>query len=126
MTLVERLLHSLRRSGLDPDEVRVAVRAEGDVVERDHPIRRAVDLRALNGLSMTWEGGMDSLGQRVARAVQIAPKSPWLIVSGETIVDARVLPQLADLEGHVFFASGKGDERGAVLKLGVEAATSEL
>jgi phosphatidylglycerophosphate synthase len=126
MTLVERLLHSLRRSGLDPDEVRVAVRAEGDVVERDHPIRRAVDLRALNGLSVTWEGGMDTLGQRVARAVQIAPKSPWLIVSGETIVDARVLPQLAGLEGQVFFASGEGDERGAVLKLGVEAATSEL
>ena len=68
MTLVERLLHSLRRSGLDPDEVRVAVRAEADVVERDHPIRRAVDLRALNGLSVTWEGGMDTLGQRVLQS----------------------------------------------------------
>jgi phosphatidylglycerophosphate synthase len=125
MTLVERLLHSLRRSGLDPDEVRVAVRAETDVVERDHPIRRAVDLRALNELSVTWEGGTDTLGERVARATRITPESAWLIVSGETIVDARVLPQMADLEGHVFFASGEGEERGAILKLAAEQTSED-
>jgi phosphatidylglycerophosphate synthase len=125
MSLVERLLHSLRRSGLDPDEVRVAVAADEFIVERDHPIRRAVDLRALTALRVTWEGGTESLGQRVARAVQISPEATWLIMSGETIVDARVVTQLSGLDGEVFFASGEGDERGAILRLGAESIIDE-
>ena len=125
MSLVERLLHGLRRSGLELDEVKVAVAADDLVVERDHPIRRAVDLGPLNELSVTWEGGTESLGQRVARAVQIAPEATWLIMSGETIVDARVLTQLPGLDGQVFFASGEGDERGAILRLGAESIIDE-
>jgi len=125
MSLVERLLHGLRRSGLELDEVKVAVAADDFVVERDHPIRRAVDVRALNALRVTWEGGTESVGQRVARAVQISPEATWLIMSGETIVDARVLTQLSGLDGQVFFASGEGDERGAILRLGAESIIDE-
>lgn len=125
MSLVERLLHSLRRSGLELDEVRVAVAADDSVVERDHPIRLAVDLRALNAFRVTWEGGTENVGQRVARAVKIAPEATWLIMSGETIVDARVLTQLFGLDGQVFFASGEGDERGAILRLGAGSIIDE-
>lgn len=118
MSLVERLLHSLRRSPLEPAEVRVAVRAESRTVERDHPVRRVVERRDLGDLRVVWEGGSDPLGERISNAMLGAADSDWLILSGETIVDARLLPQVAAIEGNVFFVSGEGDERGAMLRLG--------
>jgi phosphatidylglycerophosphate synthase len=117
MSLVERLLHSLRRSSLEPNEIRVAVRSDDEVVSAEHPSRQSVELRALNDLRVTWEGGSSLLGERVARAVRDSPDSPWLVVSGDAIADARVLPQLAALDDCVFFASGEGDERSAILRL---------
>ena len=125
MSLVERLLHALRRSALDLDEIRVAVRAEEDVVTADHPIRRAVELRALNDLRVTWFGGSEDLGERVSRAVRDCPESDWLILSGDTIVDSRVLIQLANLSSSVFFVSGEGGERGAILRLSPQQSLME-
>jgi len=124
MSLVERLLASLRRSPLDPDEVRVVVRGESGTVESGHPAREAVGRRVLGDLRVTWEAGTNPLGERVAAAILDAPDSDWLIISGETIVDARLLPQLAGLEGNVFFVSGEGDERGAILRLAARAIAS--
>jgi len=125
MSLVERLLHSLRRSPLDSDEVRIAVRGESRTVEPDHPVRRAVDRLALGDLRVTWEGGTDLLGERIATAMLSASNFDWLIISGETIVDARLLSQIAELEGNVFFVSGEGDERGAILRLEAGALESQ-
>ena len=118
MSLVERLLHSLRRSPLEPTEVRIAVRAESRTVERDHPVRRGVERRDLGDLHVVWEGGSDPLGERISNAMLGAADSDWLILSGKTIVDARLLPQIAAIGGNVFFVSGEGDERGAILRLG--------
>ncbi len=125
MSLVERLLHSLRRSPLEPEEVRILVRTEGDGATLDHPIRRAIDPRALDGMNLTWEGGRDSLGLRVSNAMRDAPDSPWLVLSGDSIVDPRVLAQLATLEGCAFFASGEGEERAAILRLPAEQLAPE-
>jgi phosphatidylglycerophosphate synthase len=125
MGLVERLLHSLRRSPLDPDEVRVAVRGEGGIVEADHPVRRAVDRRGFGDLRVTWESGTDPLGARVEAAMRGAPEADWLVISGDTIVDARLLPQIAGLRGNVFFTSGDGSERGAILRLEAGAFSPE-
>ena len=126
MSLVDRLLHSLRRSTLDPDEIRVAVRSEGGSVEAAHPVRRAVDDRRLDDLLVTWEGGVDSLGERVASAMRATEGVDWLIIPGDTIVDARLLPQVAALGGNVFFVSGEGKERGAILRLDGGVSTSLL
>jgi phosphatidylglycerophosphate synthase len=122
MSLVERLLHGLRRSTLEPDEVCIAVSSENAAVAPDHPIRRTVDRRDLGDLRVTWQGGADPLGARISATIQEGPQVDWLILSGETIVDARLLPQLDALEGNVYFASGEGTQRGAVLRLGAGAA----
>jgi phosphatidylglycerophosphate synthase len=125
MSLVERLLHSLRRSSLEPDEVRIAVCGEGDTVAPDHPIRRPADRRKLSDLPVIWEGGTRRLGERVSSALRDAPDADWLVLSGESILDARLIPQIADLAGSVFFVSGEGNERDAVLRLEAGAAVSE-
>ncbi len=121
MSLVERLLHSLRRSPLVLDEVRVVVKGEGDAVAADHPVRRRVDRRDLGGLRLTWESSTGPLDKCISAAIAAAPESSWLVLSGDTIVDARLLSQVAALEGNVFFISGdvggEGDERGAILRL---------
>jgi len=120
MSLVERLLHCIRRSPLEPEEVRILVHTEGDAEALEHPIRRAVNLRTLAELNVTWEGGRETLGARVSSAMCDAPDSPWLVLSGDSILDARILPQLAALEGCVFFASGEGEERAAILRVAAD------
>jgi phosphatidylglycerophosphate synthase len=122
MSLVDRLLHSLRRSGLDPEEVRVAVHSEGRSVDAAHPIRSAVDARRLGDLRVTWEGGVDPLGERVASAMRDAARGDWLVIAGDTIVDDRLLPQVAALEGNVFFVAGVANQRGGLLRLDAEAS----
>jgi phosphatidylglycerophosphate synthase len=117
MSLVERLLHSLRRSPLEPEEVRVAVVEASGTVGPEHPVRHAVESRDLGDVHVTWEAGTGSLAERLLAAMNGAPTSDWLVLSGETIVDARLLPQVAELTGNVFFASGEGEERGAILRL---------
>ena len=112
MSLVERLLHSLRRSTLELGEVRVCVRSDHESIEAAHPIRQGADAKALGEMPVSWEGGADPVGERISRALQDAPDSAWLIVTGDTIVDARLLAQMADFEGDVVFESGEGDERG--------------
>jgi phosphatidylglycerophosphate synthase len=121
MSLVERLLHSLRRSTLDPDEVRVEVHGQDLVVDSSHPARRVVDRRDLGKLHVTWHGGSVPIGERISTAIEAAPDADWLILSGETIIDARLLPQIVAIVGNVYFASGEGSQRGALLKL--EAGT---
>jgi phosphatidylglycerophosphate synthase len=124
MSLVDRLLHSLRRSGLDPEEVRVAVHSEGRSVDAAHPIRAAVDARRLGDLRVTWEGGVDPLGERVASAMRDDSRGDWLVIAGDTIVDDRLLPQVAALEGNVFFVAGVANQRGGLLRLDAEASAS--
>lgn len=118
MSLLARLLHSLRRSPIAVDEVRVVVRSEGPEVAPGHPIRRALRPRDLAGLAVTWEGSKGGPGERLASAVHAAPESSWLVLSADTIVDARLLTQMARLEGNVCFFGGEGEERGAILRLG--------
>ena len=117
MSLVERLLHSLRRSPLEPEEVRVAVVEASGTVGPEHPVRHAVESRDLGDVHVTWEAGTGPLFERLQAAMSGAPTSDWLVLSGETIVDARLLPQVAELTGNIFFASGDGEERGAMLRL---------
>ncbi len=117
MSLVERLLHSLRRSLLVIDEVRVVVQSESETVDPGHPVRRALSRRKLDGLRVTWHGSTGRIDERISSAMKSAPDSSWLVASGDTIVDERVLKQLAGLEGNLYFVAGEGDERGAILRL---------
>ena len=55
MSLVERLLHSMRRSPLDPEEIRILVRPQHEDVDPTHPIRRAIQRRALDATTITRE-----------------------------------------------------------------------
>ncbi len=121
MSLVERLLHSLRRSLLVIDEVRVVVQGESETVDPGHPVRRAVSRRKLDGLRVTWQGSTGRIAERISSALSSAPDSSWLVLSGDTIVDARLLTQVAGLEGNVYFVAGEGDERGAILRVGAGA-----
>jgi phosphatidylglycerophosphate synthase len=136
MSLVERLLHSLRRSPLEPDEIRILV-STGDVggdedapdthvVSVDHPIRQRVERRDLSALALTWEGGNIELSERISNAMREESDSDWLILSAETIIDARLLPQLTALPDNVVFVSGEAEERGAMLHLRASSMTSPL
>lgn len=124
LSLVEHLLRSLSRCPLTPSGVSVAVHSENEVVEADHPVRRASAGGRHGDLHVTWEGGTRSLGERVSEAMNSDRDSDWLILSGETIVDARLIPQMAELSGNVFFKSGEGEECGAVLRLEAGARSS--
>jgi len=137
MSLVERLLHSLRRSPLEPEEIRVLVSTGGQDqnpgeakteaapdVPVDHPIRQRVERRDLSELPLTWRGGDLELGERISNAMQAESDSDWLILSAETIIDARLLPQLAAIEDNVVFISGEAEERGAMLHLKASSLTS--
>ncbi len=117
MSLVERLLLGLRRSGLQLDEVRIIVRGETGSVVSDHPVRRSVNLRGLGGLPMNWLGSNGPLDASIRAATTSAPDSSWLVLAGDSIVDGRLLVQLAALEGNVYFAGGEDDERGTILRL---------
>lgn len=117
MSLLARLLHSLRRSPLVLDEIRVVVRSESQAVDPGHPVRRALRPRDLAGLPVTWEGSQRGQGETLASAIRAAPASSWLVLSADTIVDARLLTQMARLEGNLFFFSGEGEERGVILRL---------
>lgn len=123
LSLVERLLHSIRRSPLQPEEIRILVDSRDPEVVPAHSIRDAIRWEGLGELPIRWQGGTDPLGARVLRARDEAPESEWLVLSGETVVDARLLPQMAALEGDVFFIHGedesRGEERGAILRLSV-------
>lgn len=118
MNLVERLLHSIRRSPVEFEEVCISVHSENEDVEIDHPVRRTIESHSFDPIQLRWQGGLDPLVQRITRVMRDAPSASWLIVSGDTIVDARLISQLADLDGNVFFESGEGDARGAILRLG--------
>ena len=117
MSLLERLLHSLRRGPLVVEEIRVLVQAESGTVDPGHPLRQAVSRRELGGLGLTWEAATGGLDQCVSSAMRSAPDSSWVVLSADTIVDARLLTQIAHLEGNVFFVAGQGEERGAILRL---------
>jgi phosphatidylglycerophosphate synthase len=122
MGLVERLLHTLRRSPLPLEEVRVVVAGAGPDVSPDHPIRRSLKGRALAGLPLSWVASNEPLEASIEVAMASAPDASWLVLAGESIVDARLLPQLASLDGSVFFAAGEGEERGTVLRLAAGAS----
>ncbi|MEZ4281968.1 MAG: CDP-alcohol phosphatidyltransferase family protein [Myxococcota bacterium] len=117
MGLVERLLHALRRSALPLEEIRIAVAGEEPGVPPDHPMRQSLRARPLAGLPISWIASNDALGALIGAAMASAPEASWLVFAGETIVDARLLPQLAALEGNVFFTGGEGEERGTILRL---------
>ena len=117
LSLVEHQLQSLRRSLLAIEEVRVLVAGAGEEVPADHPARRAIDEARLENLPVRWEGTSSSLIERVGAALQSAPQASWLIFAGDTIVDARLVAQLAAASGNLFFAGGEGNERGAILRL---------
>ena len=104
MPLLERLLHALRRSGVAFDAVRVALA----------PGAERPPARAFEGLPVAWsrEGGPPAAQLRAA--FDEAPGA-WLVLSAQTVVDARLIAQLPNVAGEraVF-----GDEdRAAVLRL---------
>jgi phosphatidylglycerophosphate synthase len=128
MSLVERHLHGLRRSPLDLDEIRIFVDTGGedDAVAPDHPIRSAIGADAFDDLAIRWVGGTAPLGERLAAALDASSGAPFLVIDGDTILDARLLPQLSALDGNVFFTHGDGGERGAVLRLDAAARPAAI
>jgi phosphatidylglycerophosphate synthase len=124
MGLVERLMHGLRRSALRLDEVRVVVQNDATAIAPDHPVRRTVNARKLGDLPVTWTGSNGRLDECLRAALASAPDASWLVLAGDSIVDARIVSQLAALEGNVFFAAGEGDERSAILRLEAGTQTS--
>jgi len=124
MDMVERLLHALRRSALALDEVRVLVRCDTEAVPLDHPVRRSAGRRKLGRLPLTWTGTRGPLDAAIRAAIDAAPDASWLVLAGDSIVDARLLPQLAGLTGNVFFEGGEETERGAILRLEAGARPS--
>lgn len=125
LSLVEHQLQSLRRSLLEIEDVCVLVAGNAESVPADHPARRAIDAARLENLPVRWEGGNRSLGERVALALRSAPAASWLILAGDTIVDARLVTQLARASGNLFFVGveeGNKGERTAILRL--DAGTS--
>ena len=84
MSLVERLLHSLRRSPLEPEEVRVAVVEASGTVGPEHPVRHAVESRDLGDVHVTWEAGTGPLFERLQAAMSGAPTWRYCSCHGKT------------------------------------------
>ena len=110
LSLLERLLRSLTPFAEDLKEVRVELAADAPT-----PAVRLDRLPA--ALPIAWSRSADRAGRRLRRAVDDAHGEPWLALSADCVVDARLIAQVLAASGNVAFVGGDGDDRGALLRL---------
>ncbi len=109
LSLLERLLQSLRREGLAMSEVRVAL-AAGDLIPALPP--------ALGeALPLSWSHREGPLGQRLAADLGETSGEPWLVLAADTVIDARLLSHFARARGSLAWLTGEGAGRAALLRL---------
>lgn len=110
MTLLERLLHSLLRSGARLDEVRVALSPGAS-------IPTSIPAKLIEALPLRWCQENAPAAARLRNAQAEASGEAILALSADTVVDHRVVAHLLGSSGTAAFLSGEGEERGAVLRL---------
>jgi phosphatidylglycerophosphate synthase len=125
MTLLERTLHALREAGTPFDAVRIDLpiaEASEDAV-RKYELAIPATLREL--LPLEWcAAGSESLDARLADFFAAAAGEPLIVLSGDSVVDGRVMAHLCNTPGSFAFISGDGEERGAALRLESDASGS--
>jgi len=110
MMLVERLLRALAEVGASLSEVCVALPSGSSPPE-------GVPAQLLDCLPLRWVQAQEPLARALERALQEARGDPLLVLSGDTVVDTRVIRHLCNVGGSFAFVSGEGAERGAALRL---------
>ena len=113
MSLLERLLRGLRASGARLSEVRVEL-PDGESAAGFLPdgLTAALPLR--------WSCGNAPLSRRLQCALEDAAGEPLLALAGDSIVDTRVIEQLAETTGSMAFigaARGDAGAGGVVMRL---------
>ncbi len=108
LTLLERLLQALRRSGLALAEVSVE-RPRGAPADLRPELARELPLR--------WcDPGGVGVAERVGRALDAAAGAPVLCLSADAVLDPRLLPCFALLAGNRAFFSPLAPARAALLR----------
>jgi len=117
LTLLERALRSVIESGLAPGRIEVALSAAAPDPALPGDLTRALPLHFTRDAGLT--------GARLARARREAAGAPLLALAADSVVDPRLLAQLARAEGsRVFLEPGEGTGA-ALLRLGPEAPDPE-
>ncbi|HEY5658779.1 MAG TPA: CDP-alcohol phosphatidyltransferase family protein [Myxococcota bacterium] len=113
MTLLERLLHGLLRSGAALSEVRVEL---PDGAGGPPALPRKLG----EGLPLVWSERGAPPAQRLESVLREAAGEPLLALAADSVVDARVIEHLIGTRGSFAFVAGEGAERGAALRLECE------
>jgi phosphatidylglycerophosphate synthase len=110
MTLLERLLRSLLRSGAQLTEVRVALSPESS-------IPTSIPGKLEQALPLHWCREDAPPARRLRQAQAEAGGEPILVLSADSVVDERIVAHLLGSSGSVAFVDGEGEERSAILRL---------
>jgi phosphatidylglycerophosphate synthase len=124
MMLIERLLRAVADTAASPKEVCVQLPSGSSLPE-------GLAAELLDCLPLRWRHAEEPLGRGIERALQEAQGDPLLVLSGDTVVDTRVIQHLCAVSGSFAFVNGEGAERGAALRLegdlpGLAAAGPDL
>jgi len=124
MTLLERLLRAVEEAAASAQQVCVQIPSGSSLPE-------GLPAELLEGLPLRWCHSEEPLACGLERALKEAQGDPLLALSGDTVVDTRVIRHLCVVGGSVAFSSGEGAERGAALRLeggfpGLAAAGPDL
>lgn len=114
MTLLERLLHGLLRSGAALSEVRI----ELPPVARSP---RSLPKRLTDALPLVWSQRDAPLASRFEQMMREARGEPLVAFAADSVVDARVVAHLLGSRGSFAFIGGEGAQRSAALRLECEA-----
>ncbi len=113
MSPLERLLRALLASGARISEVRVEL-PDGEQAPSSLPSRLAA------ALPLRWSPGNAPLARRLQSALGEAGGEPLLALAADTVVDTRVMAQLAETTGSMAFlgaAQGDTGPGGTVMRL---------
>ena len=118
MTLLERLLCGLLRSGTELSEVRIELPA---AARSPWPLPR----KLTDALPLSWSQRDAPLADRFERALGEARGQPLVALAADSVLDARVIEHLLGTRGSFAFIGGEGEQRGAALRLECEVPVAE-
>lgn len=113
MTLLERLLRSVVTAGIGPPSVEVALPERGPI-----PAVRA-DL--LERLPVRFERGAEPVAARIRRASAACGSRPLIVLSGDDVVDPRILAHLAGAPVDLAFFEPEEPSRSVAFRLSADA-----
>jgi phosphatidylglycerophosphate synthase len=123
MTLLERTLHALREADTSFEQILIDLPIAEATPDAVRKYELAIPATLREQLPLEWRAAGDaSLDARLAGCFASAATSPLIALSGDTVVDGRVMAHLCQTPGSFAFISGDAEERGAALRLEADAS----